>query len=61
MVFFTSLLKRCDKGCLVVTELRKKCSIFPMYTVSVQYTKVAEVLESMRLIDNIGNRGGGKG
>ena len=42
-VFFTSLLKRCDKGCLVVTELRKKSSIFPMYTVSVQYTKVAEV------------------
>ena len=35
--FFTSLLKRCDKGCLVVTELRKNCSIFPMYTVSVLY------------------------
>ena len=43
--FFTSLLKRC----LVVTELRKKqYSIVAMYTVSVQYTKVAEVLESMR-------------
>ena len=47
-MFFTSLLKGCNKGCLVVTELRKKCSIFPMFTVSVQYTKVAEVLESIR-------------
>ena len=46
-VFFTSLLKRCDKRCLVVTELRQNRSIFPMYTVSVQYTKVAEVLEIM--------------
>ena len=44
-MFFTSLLKRC----LVVTELRKKTAVFiPLYTVSVQYTKVAEVLASMR-------------
>ena len=39
--------RRCDNGCLDVTELRKNCNIIPMYTVSVQYTKVAEVLESM--------------
>ena len=44
-IFFTSLLKRC----LVVTEMRKKnYNIVAMYTVSVQYIKVAEVLESMR-------------
>ena len=46
-VFFTSRLKRCDKGCLVVTELQKNCSTFPMYTVSVQYAKFTEALESM--------------
>ena len=34
--FFTCLLKHYDNGCLVVTELLEKCSIFPMYTVSVQ-------------------------
>ena len=28
--FFTSLLKCCDEGCLVVTERRKNCSIFPI-------------------------------
>ena len=49
--FFTCLLKYCDKGCSFVTELREKCSIFPMYTASVQYTKVAKVCV---LIDNIG-------
>ena len=27
---FTSLLKCCDEGCLVVTEWRKNCSIFPI-------------------------------
>ena len=27
-VFFTSLLKRCDKGCLVVTKLRKRLQYF---------------------------------
>ena len=48
MFFFTSLLKCCNEGCLVVTELRKNFSIFRMYTVSVQYTQVAEVLEIMR-------------
>ena len=48
-IFFTSLLKCCDAGCLVVNELRKNCSIFPIHTVSVQYTKVAEVLEIMRI------------
>ena len=53
MVLFTCLLKRCDKWCLVVTELREKCSIFPTYTASVQYTNVAEVCF---LIDNIGKR-----
>ena len=40
-----------DKGYKVVTELREKCSIFPMCTVSVQYKKVAKVCV---LIDNIG-------
>ena len=50
-VSFTCLLKHCDKVCLVVTELREKCSIFPMYIDSVQYTKNAEVCV---LIDNIG-------
>ena len=50
MIFYICLLKHCDKGCLVVTELREKCSIFPMSTVSVQYTKVAKVCV---LIDNI--------
>ena len=50
-MFFTCLLKHCHKGCLVVTELRERCSIFPMYTLSVQYAKVAEVCV---LIDNIG-------
>ena len=53
-VFFTSLLNRCGKGYLVVTELRKKLQYFPMSTVSVKYTKVAEVLEKCVLIDNLG-------
>ena len=30
MFFFTSLLKCFDEGCLVVTERRKNCSIFPI-------------------------------
>ena len=37
-VFFTSLLERGDKGCLVVTELRKKPQYFSyVYCISAIY------------------------
>ena len=45
-MFFTSLLKRWDKGYLVFNELRKKTAVI----VSVQCSKVAEVLDSMHLL-----------
>ena len=46
-MFFTSLLKCCDEGCLVVTESFAKKLQYFSYSVLVQYTKVAEVLEIM--------------
>ena len=49
---FCILLKRCDKACLVFTELREICSFFSyVYCISAIYTKVAEICV---LIDNIG-------
>ena len=41
------LLQVCYNGVWSSLSSEKNCSIFPMYTVSVQCKKFAEVLESM--------------
>ena len=50
-MFFACLLKHYDKGCMVVTEVRKKCSIFPKYVCCI--SAIYKGCRSM-LIDNIG-------
>ena len=53
--FFTSLLKRCHKGCLVVTELRKKTVVFflcILYQCNIQ--RLPKYKRVCVLMDNIG-------
>ena len=53
-VFFTSLLKRCDKECLVVTALRKKRSIFLCIQYQCNIQRLQKYKRVYVLIDNIG-------